>query len=173
MIKAIIAGFDRAASLAIEEVGKRSGVEIKTESVFIQPNYFAQATDFGSAYTFARRNAHAAIKEAPHGDIFTGLQSMLRRRSGGWEHLIGIQIVSRYRALLCGTWTEAVPVPLELIDEVKSRGMTTANLETVLSHCYGADAADPYGRLSGGRSRRQMLVEALLRAPDRRRLIEH
>jgi len=172
MIKAIIAGFDRAASLALEEVGERSGVTIKAESVFIQPNYYAQVTDFGSAYTCARLNACAALKEAPHGDIFAGLQSMLRRRNGGWEHLIGIQIVSRYRALLCGTWTEAVPVPLELIDEVRSRGMTTANLETVLSHRYGAADADPYGRLSGGRSRRQMLVEALLRAPDSRRLIE-
>ena len=168
MIKAIVAGFDRAASLALEEVGERSGVMIKAESVFIQSNRYAQATDFGSAYTCARLNACAAISEAPHGDIFTGLQSMLRRRNGGWEHLIGIQIVSRYRALLCGTWTVAVPVPVELIDEIRSRGLTTANLETVLSHRYGANAVDPYGHLSGGRSRQQMIVEALLKVADRR-----
>jgi len=168
MIKAVVAGLDRVPALALEEVGKRLDVKIKAVNVYVPPNYFVQATDFGSAYICARLNTHAAMKEASHGNFFVGLQSMLRRRNGGWEHLIGIMIVSRHKALLCGTWTEPVGVPLVLVDELRSRGLTTNDLERVLADKYSQDAVDPYCRLSGGKSRQKMIVEALLRISDRR-----
>jgi hypothetical protein len=167
MIKAIIAGFDSSVATAIEEVGRGFGAEIITENVWTPSNRYTQVADYGTAYNFARLYALGAIKAAPHGTIFVGAQSMLRRINGGREHLIGAQVINRYGTPLCGIWTEPVSVPSDLVDEIGRRGITTTELETVLVDCYGSDP-DPYCRLSGGRSRKQMIIAALLKVSDRR-----
>jgi hypothetical protein len=168
MIKAIIAGSDRNLALALEEFGGRTGVEINTENVIVPYGIYCETTNFFDAFSYATAYACAAIDAAPDADIFIGRQSVLRRTYGSWRHLISIQIVDRHQVLLCGTWTEPVSVPRNLIDEVRSRGMTTNSLERLLAERYTQDGIDPYCWVSRGRTRQQLIVEALLKAPDRR-----
>jgi hypothetical protein len=172
MIKAVVAGMDKNLAQALEEYGKCLGVEVIASNVVVPKNIYAETTNFFDAYADALHSAFAAVRAVPDGNIFAGRKSILRRINGEWYHQIGVQIVNRFEILLCGTWTEAISVPRNLVDMVRSNGMTVYNLERVLSDFYSQKSVDPYCWISYGRTRQQLMVEALSKVPNYRWLID-
>ncbi len=168
MIKAMISGSDRSLAMALSEFGEQAGVKIISENVVVPNELCCETVNFYGAFNLATLAACAAIDRVPAGDVFVGRQSVLLRNDRSWRHLISVQIVDRFQTLLCGTWTATVSVPRNLADMVRSRGTSASNLEAVLTDLYGQEDVDPYCRLSGGRTRQQLFVEALLKVPNRR-----
>jgi len=168
MIKAIVAGTDLGLAHALEELGKQIGVQIKSRNVVIPNESCRETTDVFRAYYLAMLNAYKAINEAPYGDVFVGRQSALLHENNNWRHLICIQVVDRNKTAHHGAWTKPASVPLKLADMVRGSDMATHNLEKILSDHYSQNAADPYCWISGGRTRQQLFVEALLKVPAHR-----
>ena len=104
----------------------------------------------------ARNRAHEARTRAPHGYAI-GIENGIHETTTGWQDWAVI-IVIRPDGTEILVDSVAISLPIDVVEETRSRGFTTTTVGQVLAEHFGCDPNDPHSFLSNGSTSRLNLL---------------